>query len=218
MANKHLVNLVLGIGLLFGTNALAEKSGAFVGVEPANMGLAILTTQNLQTKPKKESKIVAGYDWGIVIGYKQFFNDYLGLRYYARLNAAYFNLSDNKTDYTEAFSYNANIDFLFNFIAKENIDFGGFLGYSIGGVSYNNKEAITIGQDTIQTHYTDTTSFTEALNIGLRVNFAEIHTIELVETLRLESANLFGTTLKPSNGSASIYYPYTTSFRYTIIF
>ncbi len=217
MANKLLARLFLGIGLCFSTNAFAEKSGAFVGIEAANIGIAILKTKDLQTKPKEESKVSVGYDWGIVIGYKQFFNDYIGLRYYARLNNAYFYFSDDKQSETSAFNYNANIDFLFNFIAKENVDFGGFLGVGIGGISYIGKP-ITISTDTIQTHYTDDTSFNAALNIGLRVNFATIHTIEIVETLRLESHNLFGTTLKPSNGSASIYYPYTTAIRYTISF
>ena len=202
MANKHLARLFLGIGLCFSTNALAEKSAVFVGVEATNIGVAILTTKNLQTKPKEESKVS--------VGYKQFFNDYIGLRYYARLNNAYFSE-------TSAFNYNANIDFLFNFIAKEDVDFGGFLGVGIGGVSYIGKP-ITIGKDTIQTYYKDDTSFTAALNIGLRVNFATSHTIEIVETLRLESPNLFGTTLKSSNGSASIYYPYTTAIRYTMSF
>lgn len=215
MANKHLV--ALGIGLCFSASAFAEKSGGFVGIELANIGVATLKTKDLQSKPKEESRVSVGYDWGVVFGYKQFFNDYVGLRYYARLGSAYFSLSDDKQSWVEPFIYNANIDFLGNFIAKENVDFGGFVGVGIGGISYSSKP-ITIGTDTINVHFTEATSFNVALNIGLRVNFATIHTIEIVETLRLESATLFGTTLKPSNGSASIYYPYTTAIRYTMSF
>lgn len=168
---KLVLTSLLGISV-----ACAEESGAFVGVEVGYAELLERASLESLTQNKKHNSI----KYSVYFGYKQFFNHYLGLRYYASFALVY--KEKYKTgQYDEEYNilslhYGGNVDFLSNFIAKENVDFGSFVGIGIGGVSWNGKYIDEI-YDKLKS--AEKTSLDMWLNAGLRVNIAKQHGFEI---------------------------------------
>ena len=130
----------------------------------------------------KASVSANGVSYGFVAGYKQFFNEYLGLRYYANvdLTHATFKITDFRPILV---NYGVNVDFLGNFVVTEIADFGGFIGLGIGGNSWVGKDM----QDMKNSYNSEgtnikikDTSFDVALNVGLRTNIAKHHGLEVL--------------------------------------
>ena len=213
-----LAGFVIMVGI--STNALAEKSSVFAGFDigygEASYELAKIdyVKNNTTTLNKKERGIALGF----VVGYKQFFTPYLGLRYYVNTNIANISFGEHSTRrYTKdgeyigsakitlgpIINYGVNIDFLGNFIAKESVDFGGFVGVGLGGnhlsgglevygdkaiSRYKNISNTTSGdtqikydQNIIHSYSKPNTNvFDVWVNVGLRANIAKHHAIEMV--------------------------------------
>ena len=140
----------------FTQNALAEKSGWFLGFDIGYGGVAYHQREGedcpqggcvgtLYEEELKRNR--GGVNYGFVAGYKQFFTPHIGLRYYINVGNTHFSLGEFKYKYDSAviesntsvelaggnINYGVNVDFLGNFIANEKIDFGGFLGVGLGG-------------------------------------------------------------------------------------
>ena len=170
------------VSLTLAQNLLAEESSVFAGVEA---GVSIVSA---------DSKYAGGM-WGILFGYKQFFSERVGLRYYLDVS----NANLYMTGEPKVIHYGANIDFLGNFISKENIDFGAFVGvgagvdmWSGGGFYYKKHNIVNV-----------------TLNVGLRVNISKYHGIELAQRVQYNPIVESG---------VSTYYPSVTSIRYTFSF
>ena len=129
-----------------------------------------------------------GVSYGFIAGYKQFFNEYLGLRYYANvdLTHATFKFPDDEIGTynfdTILVNYGVNVDFLGNFVVTEIADFGGFIGLGIGGNTWTGK-GIKDLKDSFSAEESPIkikdTSFDVALNVGLRTNIATNHGLEV---------------------------------------
>ena len=143
----------------------AEKSGGFLGLEVGYGTTNIAIDQNtafLQplTNPRDFQVNLngGGVDFGFVGGYKQFFNSYFGLRYYANVNVIMTKVKPKviKNDSgapmfggdgarsATLINYALNIDMLINFIARESswnrvADFGAFVGIGLGGNNWSGK-------------------------------------------------------------------------------
>ena len=212
-----LAGFVIMVGI--STNALAEKSSVFAGFDigygEASYELAKIdyVKNNTTTLNKKERGIALGF----VVGYKQFFTPYLGLRYYVNTNIANISFGEHSTRrYTKdgeyigsakitlapIINYGVNIDFLGNFIAKEGVDFGGFVGVGLGGnhlsggfevygdrvitrpqtTKETDTEVVKTYQQNINHSYSkpNTNVFDVWVNVGLRANIAKHHAIEMV--------------------------------------
>lgn len=136
--------------------AIAESSGAFVGVEVGEISYGRLNYQNYQqalllngtTQKYNRKHKGSGVGYGITAGYKYFFTQGLGIRAYANFNHIYGSVitqylsgdSQEKRLQEEQkvvnlFNYGINIDFLGNFLSAKNMDIGGFLGFGIGANS-----------------------------------------------------------------------------------
>lgn len=176
------------VSLALAQNALAEESGVFVGIGD---GVGVVN-----------KSYYVGYMWGILVGYKQFFSKRVGLRYYLNLNNTYFYMAGDANmtaGDTKVLHYSANMDLLGNFVSKENIDFGAFVGVG-AGVDMWSGGAFSYAKHNI---------FNAALNIGLRVNVAKHHGIELAQRVQYNPI--------VENG-VSTYYPSITGIRYTFSF
>ena len=219
-------------------SVIAEESGVFLGLEA---GVSIMNTQN-ETTDFKDSKYGFGGNYGFTIGYKQFFNPYIGLRYYANINYMQADVyasnapnitSNGTTTYTTypsfvdetnfmLLNYGINVDFLGNFVAKENVDFGGFVGIGLGGDTYlfdlniisqtsPTQRKVIVGQET-------TTTFNATLNIGLRGNIFKNDGIELVAKVPfigqkfVDTTKADGAPLKMTRTYYSVALRYTYSF------
>ena len=180
--------------------AFAEESGGFVGIGvgygDTKMAVETLYLDTNETENAKDK--ANGVSYGFVAGYKQFFNEYLGLRYYANLDLTHA-VEVGKFN-TTLVNYGVNVDFLGNFVVTEIADFGGFIGLGIGGNTWTGKDI----KDIKNSHKNDMeldegggtfkvkdTSFDVALNVGLRTNIAKYHGIELAVRVPFLKTRLF---------------------------
>lgn len=145
------------------SQASAEESGGFIGfglgvnlsdyqvkLSPCSLDDKYCTTrQNDENISFSNSKKV-GVSTSLVAGYKQMFNNYFGLRYYANFDYSNANFkmnsshsthdnttNENNENYTDklsgyALSIGANIDMLANFVATSKGSFGIFAGLNVG--------------------------------------------------------------------------------------
>ena len=184
----HKIAISLAL-LLGGANvALAEESGGFIGLGIGGGGAKYNIKQEFYGRGKiSHLRNFGGINYGFVAGYKQFFNDYFGLRYYANLDI-YHNLKKTNDEYLgkvdiTLINYGANVDFLGNFISSEMVDFGGFIGLGIGGNTLTGKYIKDMkdeirGRRESGEKFNDT-GFDMWLNVGLRTNIAKYHGTEV---------------------------------------
>lgn len=213
-----LAGFVIMVGM--SANALAEKSSLFLGFDIGAMvaHLSELTNKdNLKQNTTTSNKQNGGIALGFVVGYKQFFTPYLGLRYYVNMGIANVSFGEHSTRRLDStgsdigsakitlkpiVNYGVNIDFLGNFIAREGVDFGGFVGLGLGGnhlsgglkvdgdrtisrretTQQDGKNTTTEYVQNINSSYNkpDTNVFDVWANVGLRANIAKHHAIEMV--------------------------------------
>ena len=141
--NRFLSLSALFISFSLSNFAIAESSGAFVGVEVGygearyELKAEYSATQNTQAMNETRKFNGGGVNYGITAGYKHFFNDYFGLRAYGSINSQHNEIKiSGRTpkemgNYT-ALSFGANLDLLGNFISTERLDFGAFVGVILG--------------------------------------------------------------------------------------
>ena len=163
--------------ILLSTSALfAEVSGGFVGVGIGGGGTAL----KVKGEDFSEKATFSGFNYGFVGGYKQFFNDYLGLRYYVNIDLHHnttknSNMLEGKPNFAIV-NYGVNVDFLGNFVSNETLDFGGFIGLGLGANTLTGKTIKDFKNDNDKVK---TTGFDIALNVGLRTNIATNHGVEV---------------------------------------
>ena len=182
--NKIAMSFALA-GILGASTALAETDGAFVGVQAGYGGLKLKVESEFKDdagnveKYPSQSESASAFRYGFVAGYKQFFTPEFGARYYASVDLG----TNYKKDITDEYgdkttikvsSYNiaANADALYNFVSSRDLDFGAFLGLSLGYA--NHKFKGTDGAPDIKP-----SGFDLGINFGLRTNIAQNHGIEL---------------------------------------
>ena len=178
------LSLVL-VGILGATNAVAETDGKFIGAFIGN-GSSKMT---LEVEGASASESMSGVRYGVVVGTKQFFTPEFGARYYALFDAGSYEKSGTTMD-TDNIS--ANADALYNFLSKENMDFGAFAGLSLG---------YAISGNTTKVHGLDV-----GINLGLRVNIATHHGIELYSRFGL-------TEQKKDETIETAYFKYTQTLK-----
>lgn len=141
------------------------------------------------------SDSVVGF--GVLAGYKQFFTDKFGVRYYGLFNYAKYNIGP-------AYNINTNVDVLYNFANVDSIEFGAFGGLSLGYISYD-YEII------------DIKGFDLGINLGLKAQIAENHGIEFYSRFGLLEVKNDYTSYEPIEvkGSHKIRQPYQIGVRYT---
>lgn len=143
-----------------------------------------------------------------MIGYKQFFNEYIGARYYARFGANHGAFKKDGFSQIDLLDYSANVDFLANVYANETLSFGLFVGLGIGGntlvgkyvrdtkrklrdIVANDAQLSSRGIN-IKTH---TTHFDFAINAGFRLNVGANHGVELAACVPLLPKSVYNYAL-----------------------
>lgn len=238
--NKFAVSVALA-GILGASSALAETDGAFVGVQ---LGFGGANTKNEfcmsggTSDYQTDSKFASALRYGFLAGYKQFFTENFGLRYYGVVDygAADFKI-DNAIEMggktikfspkISALSLSANVDALYNFISNDSLEFGAFGGLSLAYASYEAKNAlwdltpILAGGEPAFKDF-KLSGFDMGVNVGVRAQIAQKHGVELYgrfafmektkeETLFEEADAKTTQTFKASQ-------PYQVGLRYTFSF
>lgn len=236
---RKLVSIAVAAVLLSATSAFAEESGVFLGAEigyggekheTKTAGIIAQAFANGATSATLKHD-GGGVKYGVVVGYKQFFTQYFGLRYYANVSIMHGNLKND--DYIgtiwktrlngNLINYGANVDFLANFVANETLDFGAFIGLGIGGNTWSSKdlddfedrEVATVAQAVGQIWKLSKTSFDLSLNVGLRTNIATHHGIELVAKVPFLETKLLDKSVSVNGNSGSVKSTLTHTFSVT---
>ena len=122
---------------------VAEESGAFVGLGLGFGGSSLKAEMSIGGVSTKDTANGSGLNYGLIAGYKQFFTDSFGLRYYANID-----YNSSKVDFgaenggkgsLNAINYGVNVDALYNFVSSDGMDFGAFLGLGLGANIWSGK-------------------------------------------------------------------------------
>ena len=234
--NKFAVSVALA-GILGASSALAETSGAFVGVQ---FGFGEANTKNelcIFGVCNTDSKSANALRYGFLAGYKQFFTENFGLRYYGVVDYGADFKIDNTLVFDEsvgalikpspkisALNLSANVDALYNFISNDSLEFGAFGGLSLAYASYKAKNALIDTTPSSEPAFKDfkLSGFDVGVNVGVRAQIAQKHGVELYgrfafmenkkeETLFEEEDGKMTQTFKASQ-------PYQVGLRYTFSF
>ena len=240
--NKIALSLVVA-GILGASSALAETSGAFVGVQ---FGLGGANTKNEicelgggMSVCKTDSKSASALRYGFLAGYKQFFTENFGLRYYGVVDyGADFKIDNAIKGFSgeikfspkiSALNLSANVDALYHFISNDSLEFGAFGGLSLAYANYKAKNALmdvtlmmTGGSDKPAFKDFKLSGFDMGVNVGVRAQIVQKHGVELYgrfafmenkkeETLFEEEDAKMTQTFKAQQ-------PYQVGLRYTFSF
>ena len=171
--------------LIFGANvASAEESGVFFGLGAGYGDLKLESKASANGVSTKTEAKGGGVVYGAVLGYKQFFNPYVGLRYYVSADATHSKIKYKGQNIGREMifvNYFANVDLLVNFIGGKEGDLGVFVGLGLGGNTLTGKG----GKDVIdglkaREYKPDSTSIGGVFNIGLRTNITKTHGLEFI--------------------------------------
>ncbi|TQR28189.1 outer membrane beta-barrel protein [Campylobacter sp. MIT 97-5078] len=191
---KKIFTSVAVASALLASAAVAEDSGAFVGANVA-YGAA---------KPNSGGSHT-GFRYGIIAGYKDFFNADFGVRYYGTFDLGTKYTKGSNNPQIETMNLYVNADALYNFAQEGDLEYGVFGGVGLGYVSHEVKNKRR-GNDKPD-------GFDVALNLGLRTTYNYVHGFELFTRFGLlnQEATANGITSKVKQ-------PYQVGLRYTFSF
>ena len=237
--NKFAVSVALA-GILGASSALAETSGAFVGVQ-FGFGGAKTTNEFCQSGGgmsacQTDSKSASALRYGFLAGYKQFFTENFGLRYYGVVDYGADFKIDNALEGDEmiikfspkisALNLSANVDALYNFISNDSLEFGAFGGLSLAYASYKAKNALMDvtpgGSDKPAFKDFKLSGFDMGVNVGVRAQIAQKHGVELYGRFAFmenkKEETLFETEGAKITQTFKAAQPYQVGLRYTFSF
>ncbi len=238
--SKNKIALSLAVaGILGASSALAETSGAFVGVQ---LGFGGANTKNGYCELgggmfvcETDSKSASALRYGFLAGYKQFFTENFGLRYYGVVdygadfkidNAFYMGEMVNFSPKISALNLSANVDALYNFISNDSLEFGAFGGLSLAYASYKAKNALMDvtpgGSDKPAFKDFKLSGFDMGVNVGVRAQIAQKHGVELYGRFAFMENKKEETLYEDADGKTTQTFkaaqPYQVGLRYTFSF
>ena len=238
--NKFAVSFALA-GILGASSALAETSGAFVGVQ-FGFGGAKTTNEFCQSGGgmsacQTDSKSASALRYGFLAGYKQFFTENFGLRYYGVVDYGADSKIDNAVTFNgvmiksspkiSALNLSANVDALYNFISNDSLEFGAFGGINLAYASYEAKNALNLtpmiaGHDKPAFKDFQLSRFDVGVNVGVRAQIAQKHGVELYGRFAFmenkKEETLFETEGAKITQTFKAAQPYQVGLRYTFSF
>ena len=200
------------LALTFSGVAMAEESGAFVGVD---LGLSNgkMTRETMGSEQIQDVNF--GFRYGLMGGYKWFFTESFGLRAYLQVNNGSLKLKDMPATPNTYNTLNvmANVDALYNFYASEASSAGLFAGLSFGYAIHYGKavDGLTAGG------LKNPSGFDMGINFGLRTIFAKNHGVEFFSRFGVIGASATGDQ-GGTETKMSILQPYAFGARYTYNF
>ena len=240
--NKFAVSVALA-GILGASSALAETDGAFVGVQfgfgGANTTNEFCSSGGGMGACQIDLKSASALRYGFLAGYKQFFTENFGLRYYGVVdygaadfkidNAFYMGEMVKFSPKISALNLSANVDALYNFISNDSLEFGAFGGLSLAYASYEAKNAlmdvtpmITMVDSKPAFKDFKLSGFDVGVNVGVRAQIAQKHGVELYGRFAFMENKKEETLYEEAHGKATQTFkasqPYQVGLRYTFSF
>ena len=243
--SKNKIALSLAVaGILGASSALAETDGAFVGVQ-FGFGGAKTTNEVCSSGAgmsvcKTDSKSASALRYGFLAGYKQFFTENFGLRYYGVVDYGADFKIDNAIEggggemikfspKISALNLSANVDALYNFISNDSLEFGAFGGLSLAYASYKAKNAlwdltpmITMVDSKPAFKDFKLSGFDVGVNVGVRAQIVQKHGVELYGRFAFMENKKEETLFEEEDGKMTQTFkaqqPYQVGLRYTFSF
>ena len=238
--NKIALNLVVA-GILGASSALAETSGAFAGVQ---FGFGGANTKNELCESgavsfyETDSKSASALRYGFLAGYKQFFTENFGLRYYGvvdygadfKIDNAFYgdSMVIKPSPKISALNLSANVDALYNFISNDSLEFGAFGGLSLAYASYKAKNALIdftpmmAGGSEPAFKDFKLSGFDMGVNVGVRAQIAQKHGVELYGRFAFMENKKEETLIEDADSKVTQTFkaqqPYQVGLRYTFSF
>ena len=235
--NKFALSVALA-GILGASSALAETDGAFVGVQlgfgGANTTNEVCSSAGIISICNTDSKSANALRYGFLAGYKQFFTEKFGLRYYGvvdygadfKIDNAFYGdgMVIKSSPKISALNLSANVDALYNFISNDSLKFGAFGGLSLAYASYKAKNALIDTTPSSEPAFKDfkLSGFDMGVNVGVRAQIVQKHGVELygrfafMENKKEETLFEVGDTKAIQTFKAA--QPYQVGLRYTFSF
>ena len=227
-------------GILGASSALAETDGAFVGVQfgfgGANTKNELCELGGGMSVCKTDSKSASALRYGFLAGYKQFFTENFGLRYYGVVDYGADFKIDNALEGVggemikfspkiSALNLSANVDALYNFISNDSLEFGAFGGLSLAYASYKAKNAlIDTTPSSSEPAFKDfkLSGFDMGVNVGVRAQIVQKHGVELYGRFAFMENKKEETPFEEEGGKMTQTFkasqPYQVGLRYTFSF
>ena len=236
--NKFAVSVALA-GILGASSALAETDGAFVGVQFGFGGAKTTNEFCIFGVCNTDSKSANALRYGFLAGYKQFFTENFGLRYYGVVDYGADSKIDNAVTFNDVpikfspkisvLNLSANVDALYNFISNDSLEFGAFGGLSLAYASYKAKNAlmdvtpmITMVDSKPAFKDFKLSGFDMGVNVGVRAQIAQKHGVELYGRFAFMENKKEETLFEETGGKATQTFkaaqPYQVGLRYTFSF
>ena len=236
--SKNKIALSLAVaGILGASSALAETSGAFVGVQ-FGFGGAKITNEFCEFGVcNTDSKSASALRYGFLAGYKRFFTENFGLRYYGVVDYGADSKIDNAVTFNgvmiksspkiSALNLSANVDALYNFISNDSLEFGAFGGINLAYASYEAKNALNLtpmiaGHDKPAFKDFQLSRFDVGVNVGVRAQIAQKHGVELYGRFAFmenkKEETLFEAEGAKITQTVKAAQPYQVGLRYTFSF
>ncbi|NDJ27194.1 hypothetical protein DMB95_03915 [Campylobacter sp. MIT 12-8780] len=198
------------VSALASSAALAEQSGAFVGID----GGYASHKAKITGEGSDSASGFKGFRYGLVGGYKYFLDDNLGFRGYVNLTTGTKNTTGDtgpslSTGQITRFDIGINADVLYNFLQSGDFEYGAFGGLSLDYASnkYKHKE-LSVKPKGIDF----------GINLGLRMNYTQTHGFELWSRFGLNDTKKSVTWEDGSSDDLKIRQPYAVGLRYTFNF
>ncbi|HIV48295.1 outer membrane beta-barrel protein [uncultured Helicobacter sp.] len=209
------------LALAFSGVAMAEESGAFVGVD---LGLSNgkMTRETMGSEQIQDVNF--GFRYGLMGGYKWFFTESFGLRAYLQVNNGSLKLKDMPATPNTYNTLNvmANVDALWNFYTSNENAVGLFAGLSLGYAIHNGG----IVKQYVDSGIKDPSGFDMGINFGVRSILAKHHGIEIFSRFGVVGASATSATSVPGvpgvpgtiDVKMTTMQPYAFGVRYTFNF
>ena len=153
-----------------------NRSGMFFGIKVGYIEAKgeLLLTGIMYLDEKK-----GGVNYGVMLGYAYFLNNYFGARIYGSLNASHIKFSNegmtNIDTLLSALNWGMNADLIANFVALRNFDMGVYLGVFLGANSFLDTGYFEyiVRVSEMSGFKVNRTCFDVALNAGIRMIIAK---------------------------------------------
>ncbi|WP_185900170.1 outer membrane beta-barrel protein [Campylobacter sp. MIT 99-7217] len=199
---KKIASSVILASSLLSCTAFAEEAGFFIGANTAYGSIKAGDTSGFNA-----------YRFGLVGGYKQFFTEEFGARYYLNLDTGTKYTKGSNNSQIQRFDLGLNVDALYNFLQSNDLEYGVFGGLSLDYAMNEEKLKRIDGPDG--------QGLDLGINFGLRLNYAQKHGVELFSRFGLTGVKLGkpddSTQISPYSDE-KIQTPYAVGLRYTYSF
>lgn len=184
-SNKSNTMLSESLETISNLDSNINRNAPFVGIELGYTRFEYKENGAVGTNSLLNSIKDGVFNVGIFVGYRYFFDESIGIRGYANMNYIIYDKSGNFEE-LKWLNLSINADFLLNFYASQNFDFGALLGLSFGGDIFSGNGVRRI-RESINNYSANLSSPSVSVNLGIQSVIINKIGIEFIAKIPLMS-------------------------------